>query len=290
MKQLLLIFFALSVFFFIRNILLLAFHMENIKVHKRRIKQLKFERNKEKGQMDDLIDTVTKPIVEVLFPKLNIFEFEDVEKELKYARWKISAQQFTALKLLAKIMGVVLFLVFKAADATPAGVVWLAILFFIPQILLSNSSKNRRESIMLEFPDFIRITQGYLTANLTFEQAVAEAAPFMNKDWQEILRGFETKAQLENLDAALEYLKEEVGTMEVKEFISIVRLTLEQGGRARDSFEKQAEKIQQMLYDMMLIKINRRKIYGVLIQSPLLLCNMAVLGLPVAESFMSMGF
>lgn len=289
MEQLLLLIFAVSVFIFVRNLVYLIFGISNIRTYKKRLAQLKFEEKTEDKSLERLIEATTKPIIEVVLPKLNMFDYKKTAQDIKHAKWNIEAKQFIALKLLAKALGVGLLLILSSINQLPVGVMWGSLLFFLPQMLLTNSANNRRESIMLEFPDFIRITQGFLTANLTFEQAVAETIPFMKKDWQGILRGFLSRSQAGGLNDALEYMKEEIGTIEVREFISLVNLTLEQGRDAKESYEAQAEKIQQMIQDMMMVKIGRREIYGIIIQAPLLLCNIAVIGLPVVNSFMEIG-
>lgn len=287
MEQLLLIIFAISVFAFVRNILLLVFNIKDMKVYKKRLKQLKSQTRKD-TELHELIDTITKPVITTIFPKLTFLDFEKTDEALKYAKYKINAKQFIAVKLMLKAVGILLFTLFMSDGVLPLAILFGAVPFFLPQFLLNNSVKNRKEKLMLEFPEFIRIAQGYLSANKTFERAIVETMPFLSDEWQEILRMVIVKMQNEDVPSALNFLKEEVGTLEAKEFISVVNLTLEQGRTASEGFNVQADKIQELLYDMMLIKIGRRKIYGILIQAPLLLCNIAVIGLPVVHSFMNL--
>lgn len=284
------LFFAISLYLFTRNIFTFIFSMENYKVHKKRLKQLKFkEKDLDENEISELVDKLTKPVIKNIMPKIHIKNIVEIERDLKMAKWdkNITATQLVALKLITKALGLFMFILLFNSSKFMA-VVWGGILFISVQFLLNNSANNRRDKLMLEFPDFIRVTQGYLAANMPFVSAVEESIRFVGEEWQSILQKFVVEAELNNIDSALEGIKNEIDVFEVKEFIALVRLTLEQGGDAKEGFESQAEKIQQMLHDMMLLKINKRRMMGILIQGPLLICNMAVFGLPTVNAMLNM--
>lgn len=291
MKQALILILALNIYFFSKNLFAILFHMDNYKVHKKRLKQLKFNHaEKSESEIGDMVDKLTQPVISNILPLLNIKDMNAIEKQLRMSQWNkhINGKQLVALKVITKAFGVVMGLILMGSNSFLA-LVWFIIPFFGVQVLLSNSANNRRDKLLMGFPDFIRITQGYLAANMPFVSAVEESISFVSDEWKPILRNFVIEARLTNVEKALDGIRDEIDAFEVKEFLSLVRLTLEQGGKAKDGFETQAVKVQQMLQDMMIMKIGRRKILGVFIQAPLLLANMAVLGLPTIGSFIDSG-
>lgn len=264
----------------------MIFSLENYKIHKKRLKQLKFKEKKiGDDEIVELVDKLTKPVIKNILPNLKIKNISDLEKDLRMAQWdkKITVQQFIALQLITKALGILLFLLlFKASKFL--AFLWGVILFFSVGFLMKNSANNRRDRLMLQFPDFIRISQGYLSAGMPFTRAVEESIRFVGEDWQPILQKFVVEAELSDINTALKGIKKEIDVFEVKEFISLVNLILEQGGDAKEGFERQAEKIQQMLYDAMMVKIQRRRIMSTIIQGPLLLCNLLIIGLPTFDA------
>lgn len=282
--------FIISLFLFTRNIFIMIFSLENYRVHKKRLKQLKFkDKGLDEDEIKELVDKLTKPVIKTILPKIKIKNMSEIEKDLRMAEWdkKITVQQFVALKLITKALGLIAFiLMFKASKFM--AILWGGILFLSVDFLMKNSANNRRDRLMMQFPDFIRITQGYLSAGMPFVKAVEESIKFVGQDWQPILQRFVVEAELSDINTALNGIREEVDVFEVKEFLSLVNLTLEQGGDAKEGFEAQAEKVQQMLYDVMLAKIQKRKIIGIFVQFPLLLCNLAVFGLPTLDAMLNL--
>lgn len=285
MKVLLAIFALLFTLFFLRNLFMLMFSMENYSIHKKRLKQLDFNKKKEDADVGDLIDKVTKPIIEIVFSRFKPKKLEVVERKLRMAKWDkyFTAIQYRALNLLLKVVGVIAFLLFYQSSAVFAGI-WGFALFFGIDVLFNNSANNRRERLFNDFPEFIRIVEGYLTANMPFPKAIEESIKYVGDEWKPILKSFVIECEIKNMDEALDFLKKEIDLFEMREFISIVKLNLEQGGDAKDSFSAQADKIRELQMDLIAIKIGKRQTMGVLIQAPLLLGNLLVLGLPTLGS------
>ena len=142
---------------------------------------------------------------------------------------------------------------------------------------------------MAEFPDFIRMTEGYLQAGIPLSQAVSETIKFMGDSWKDILRNFVIQCDTKSVSEALDYLKKEIDLFEVKEFVALVNLSLEQGGDVSESFTAQADKVKEIQIDIMRKKIEARKVMGMAIQGPLLLCNFLAFGLPIVEGMMNIG-
>ena len=287
MQTISMILFLITLFLFTRNIFTLMFSMENYNVHRKRLKQLKFEEKKETSSAD-LIDIITKPVINHIFNKFKPRNLEELELDLRMAKWDkyFSPIQYRAFNITFKIIGTVFFLLlFKAS--TPIALIWFVVMFFGVGFLFRNSINNRKEKLIMDFPDFIRITEGYLNASMPFSKAVAESIQFIGKEWEPILSKFVVECDIKSIDEALDSLKEEVNLFEVKEFVALVKLTLEQGGDAKDSFSEQADKIREMQLDMIAIKIGKRQMMGIAIQAPLLIANLLVFGLPTVQSMLT---
>ncbi|WCK56928.1 hypothetical protein PP175_27330 (plasmid) [Aneurinibacillus sp. Ricciae_BoGa-3] len=265
------------------------FSMENYNVHKRRLKQLHFNGKKEDADMSEIIDKVTKPVIRHILPHLRPANLEKIAIKLKMAKWdkKFTPMQYRALNLTLKALGIILALLLYNASTLMA-LVWFVALVFGMDFLLKNSVKNRKEKLISDFPDFIRITEGYLSANVPFSKAVEESIKYVGEEWRPILQNFVVESDVNSVEEALDTLKKEVDLFEVREFVALVKLTLEQGGDARESFSAQADKIREMQLDMIAIKIGKRQMMGIAIQGPLLLCNLLVFGLPTVSSMTSL--
>lgn len=278
-----------TLFFLAKNIFVLIFSMENYNMHRKRLKQLQFNKKKEDADMGELIDTVTKPVITHILPKLKLKNLEQLERDLKMAKWDkhFSAVQYRALNLTLKFVGLLVGLALYNAS-TMLAFVWAVALIFGMDFLFRNSRNNRKEKLIAEFPDFIRITEGYLSANVPFSQAVAESIKYVGDEWKPILQNFVVECDVKSIGEALDTLKKDVDLFEVREFVALVKLTLEQGGDASDSFSAQADKIREMQLDMMAMKIGKRQMMGIAIQAPLLLCNLLVFALPTVSSMTSL--
>ncbi|WCF11734.1 hypothetical protein NDS46_30790 (plasmid) [Paenibacillus thiaminolyticus] len=260
--------------------------MENYKIHRKRLRQLKFQKTKEDADLAGIIDTITKPVIVHFFrSRFKPKRLDQLEMDLKMAKWDkyFTPIQYRALDLVLKVIGVIVALLLFRSSIFMA-LLWGAILMFGMGFLLSNSVKNRKERLISDFPDFIRITEGYLSANIPFSKAVSESIKYVGDEWKPILQNFVIECELKGLDEALDELRRDVNLFEVREFVALVKLTLEQGGDARDSFTAQADKIHEMYMDMMALKIGKRQVMGIVLQGPLLLCNLLVFGLPTVGS------
>lgn len=288
MKLILILAFAVSISLVVRNIFILAFSMENYSVHKKRLKQLEFGDSKEDDDLEGIVRKITEPIIKHILPKLTIKNTKAIEKDLRVSGWSkyMNVPQFVSLKIITKVISLVLFLAIMPFSRFLA-ILWL-LPFFAVQFLLNNSAKNNREELMVGFSDFIRITQGYLSSGMPFVQSVEESIIFVSDAWKPVLEKFVIEAEINSIESAIEEMKNDVDIFEVRDFLSLVNLTLEQGGSAAAGFNSQADKIQQMIKHSMLLKINKRKITGILLQLPLLLSVMAIIGLPTVYAFTSL--
>jgi Flp pilus assembly protein TadB len=166
--------------------------------------------------------------------------------------------------------------------------IWAVALIFGIDFLLNNSAKNRKDKLLAEFPDFIKITEGFLDAGFTFTKAVENSIKYVEIEWQDYLKKLLIDSELYGIDSSLENFKNDLNLFEVKEFVSIVRLNLEQGGSAKESFLSQADRVLEIRKNVLLMKIGKRQIIGTMLQAPLLLCNIMVFALPVVKSMTSL--
>lgn len=278
-----------TIFLLARNVFNIIFAMENYNMHKKRLKQLQFSKKKEEADVSDLIDKVTKPVILYVLPKLKPRNLDQLERDLRMAKWDkfFSPIQYRALSITLKVIGIVVGALLYS-QSIPIAIVWAGLLIFLMDFLMRNTVKNIKSNLLRDFPDFIRITEGYLSANLTFADAVEESIKYVGEDWVPILKRFVVETRMSSISKALEGLKKDADLFEVREFISLINLTLEQGGDASESFTAQADKIREMQLDMIAMKIGKREIMSSIVQGPLLLCNILVIGLPAVSSMTSM--
>ncbi len=288
MSILLILVIIIILFFITRNLFMLFFAMGNYNIHKKRLKQLEF--NKKKGKdVAEVIDDVTKPVITHIFSRFKPKNLDQLEIDLKMARWNkyFTPLQYRALSLCLKALGVVMFLLFYR-NALPIAIIWGVVLFFGMGVMFRNSKNNVKSKLLSDFPDFIRITEGHLSANMPITQAISECIKYVGAEWKPILQNFVVECDIKSVEEALETLKTEVDLFEVREFVALVKLTLEQGADIRESFRSHADKIREMQMDMIAIKIGRRQMLGIAIQAPLLLCNLLVFGLPTLSAMMNL--
>lgn len=261
---------------------------EDASLTKKRMKQLRFDEEAEEKNKD-LLEKVTKPIIDHVFPYFKFSKDEEIAYKLTLANWgKWTPMEYRALNYLLKAAGIVFGLITWKIHPL-FGIVFFVIGMFSLPILLKNSINTRKEKLLNDFPDFIRITEGYLSANYPFSKAVEEAIPYVGEEWKPILKEFIATVELKSIDAGLEQLKKDVPIFEVKEFISLVKLTLEQGDDIRESLGKHAEKIRELQLEVIAIKISKRQTMAILLQGPLLLTNIVTIGLPTFYAMQNIG-
>ena len=267
------------------------FKVESYNTYKKRQKTLQKHRNKKKKQDDDeVIQALTKPIITHLFSKLKPKDLKQIDKKLKLVGWDkdYTAEQFKAIQVIARIGGVLVVLVFASIGEAAIGMLIGAFAFILPGMALNGEVEKVKTSLLSEFPDFVRIVQGYLTIDQPFVLCVENSLKFVGPAWRNILEEFIVLCNTRSVEDALSWMKDEVDIFEVKEFVSMVRLSLEQGGDVRKSFDEQADKVKEILQDLIRIKIEKRRIMGIAVQAPLLICCFVVFGLPVFAEFMNL--
>lgn len=261
----------------------------NRSIHKKRKNQLRgFDGVKNERTISDLIEQITNLVEKHIFSNFKPKGLDEIEKDLKMAKWDkyFTPIQFKAIDVALKISG--LFIVILLGSLNKIFIAWGLPLIILPNQLLQGSITARKNKLLNDFPDFIRITQGYLYANIPLYQAVEEAIEFVGEEWKPILKAFILDIQLKDINEALDNLKKEVDIFEVKEFVALVKLTFEQGGDAKKSFGDQADRIRKIQQYLMETKIEKRKSMTYIVQAPIMITNIILFGLPVADSIMNL--
>lgn len=283
--------FTIFVWLLSSKLLRKLFKVENYGVYKKREKQLKFEK-KEKfnSQTEELIHKSTSPILKVFGSYIGDRNKEKITKELVFVGWDkyLDFRTYKALQIFFTMIGLVLFMILFS-EALAFAIFCFVVFAFSMPYLLKNEVKDKRKKLIAEFPDFIRITQGYLSSGLTFVYAVEASLRFLGDDWREFLTELVVDIKLTNTRDALERFRERVDLREVREFVAIVVLSLDQGGDVKTAFESQADSIQFMLTDLMEKELVKRNAFGQALQPALLISIILGFAGPMIIEMMGIG-
>jgi len=266
--------------------------MENDSIHKRRLKELNFDGSRI-GQSQDqetkaFLNKVTEPVVKYLLPNIKTMDSEKLRQNLKFIEWDkwIDVPQFKALDIILKIVGVLLFFLLLNVHIV-FSIIVLVLMFFGLRFMLRNSVANKKSLMFSQFPEFIRLTQGYLSAEMRLAEAIDNTIDFVGDEWKPYLKRFTINANLKDTKEALRILQEDIDIFEVKELLSLIRVAIDQGIDIKESFESQTEKVRSMQLEIVMRKIEKRKMMGVLLQGPLLLTIIIAFALPTINAMMN---
>lgn len=283
---------------FFKSLIYYIFGVYDVENHNNRLKQLnatserlKKEAKKENDieETKELIRKVTAPIIRHVMPNISYNkDFSELERNLKFAGADkyFNATQYTALILLGRLVGLLILVLLFPYNQILA-VMWFLLPAVLPTLLFKNTIVNKRQAILLGFPEFINISKSYLVSGMPFEKAVEESIFYVNKQWQELLKQYLINSETYSKKECLTMLADECNSFEVREFISIVKLNLEQGIDIKDSFDSQYEKIKDLQMIAIQKKIESRKVWAILVQAPVLLTILMAFGLPIADSMLN---
>ena len=260
-------------------------------VTKSRLKQFNKGVKKDSLSTLDTVSSLTESIRRDLFPKiqhllpsLRLENLEQLDLDLKFIGWDdtFTAESYVASNLALRVIGLILaaLLATMGGYMIIVGVVIFACCSFLLDFMFKGEVKGKNEALFKYFPDLVRIISGYLVAGMDLVRAMENSVRYVSEDWQPIINQFILDCNTKGTTDALNILAGTVNTFEVREFVSLVKLTMEQGGDAKEAFASQADKIAQMQKDQFILKIGGRKTLATMIQMPMLLCNMAVIAVP----------
>lgn len=255
--------------------------------------RLKLLASQNKGNKDaetdkkiiESLNKVMEPVSEVVSLIYRPKNTYLLERKLKTAGWSDYFTPFTwtAFTVLLGAVGLLLGFLFWG-ESKPFAIMIGGALTIAPTFLLNNSYNNRKDAVLISFPETIRIITGYLSGGLILVDAVKAAAASAAPIWREFLMHFCDIADAESTEKALDYLKDECDIPEGKEFFATVRLTMDLGGSVREGFLRQAESIDELLEMAIQKKIEKRKVIATVLQAPIFFCILGSVGLPVISS------
>lgn len=287
MQSILFVLFIISIIWLGNTIFTALFSLEHYKIHKKRLEQLKFDnkRTSDKEEVQKLINKITKPAITYILPFLKTRNEKELNRDLKLAGWSeyFNAKTYVAMNITLKIIGIIALILLLPYSKLFA-VIWFLVFFVLFGFLFRNSLKEKKFKLLVEFPEFIRITQGYLTADLPFTKAIEESIAYVGDGWQPLLKNFVINCEVKSIEEAIEILVEEVNIFEVRELFALVKLNLEQGIDIKESFENQVDKVRDLQLMIFEDKIRKRQVMCMLLQAPILLCIFGAFGLPTIYS------
>lgn len=290
---------VILIFTISRGVLEVLFDTFENNTKQKRLKQLKNIKSKKeiefKDVMDNIADTTNKnilPRLTRLFPGLVKLNYADVKKKLDLIGWDdtFTPESFVGAVWGLRCIAIPIFL-FALLQEMPINLVLLVVAWacgFGLEFWVNSSVSTLNDELFSEFPDFIRIVSGYLSADITLVQSITDSIKYVGDAWNPILKTFVIDCENKSVDFALDRMKNTVNLFEVKEFVSLIKLTLEQGGNAKEGFLSQADKIAELQKNQFVLKVGKRKMWGQVIQMPLLLINMLVLAMPTLMNAMEM--
>lgn len=275
---------TVSAFLLMQNFIILFFSKDGESSHKKRLNQLKF--NQKRTSSDDstreFINKFTNPVAKHVVPRLNLdVDSSQLQKDLIMAQWEnvFTPETFIAMEYSLKIIGIVLLIVFFPMNKI-FGIILFSVFFFGFKFLFKNSISNRKFQLLNEFPEFIKVTEGFLTSNLPLPQAIESALPYIGEAWKPLLREFVMNSEMYSQEECIDILSNQVDIFEVRELLSLIRLNTEQGIDIKECFSNQADKVRQLQLAIIEEKIGKREMMSIAIQAPLLLCIIVGFGLP----------
>lgn len=278
---------------FIRNILKILLQIELSKTKAKRGTQLTSFENRvdiktNEEQIKDLIEHVTQPVIYHVMPKLRKRDYNKLEKDLKLIGWDkyYTPEQFAALSIFLKILGTIIFLLL-AGPLFEVAILWFGALFFVLDIGFKGTVDDKYDKLLCEFPDFIEVVDGYLSAGYSLVDAIKQVEPLTN-EWQPILREFLIICKYSTPGDGLDYIRDTVDIFEVREFIAILQLGMEQGIDMAENFKHQSSAIDQLKDVAFEKKLAKRQVQSILIQGPLLLTVLATFSLPTIHAMLNM--
>lgn len=270
----------------IRNTINFFSSANSYSMHKRRLRQLQFSKKQDLSNAE-IINRITSPFVSIVSKQTRKSKLDAIDIELKLIDWDkfMKPIQFVVLDYLLKAIALIFLVVLFPVNKMSA-LIFFSIFFFGLNLYFRGEVNNRREKLLFDFPNFIRITQGYLSAGLTLQVSVAKSIKYVGKEWKPILKQFVETCELKNIDTALCELRDNANLFEIREFVALLRLTLERGGNIRDGFDKQVNTIREIRREIVASKIMKRKMMVTVMQLPMMLCIFSIFILPVVPQML----
>lgn len=288
MLYLLLTLLSLATFWFISSLFQALFKsLRGYHLRRRRELARLFKRQAE----EDIIHRLTEPVIKYLLPYFPFQAKRSLQNDLELVGWsrRLTVPQVQALRLLAWMTGVLaavlLWVTGKPELRVLAGLALFTGFFIVDSFILSRV-KRVQDGIIAEFPDFVEVVQAKLYADLTLDRAFMESLDHAGPYIRPLLRSFIQDANVVgNMDYALDRLAEKSGLFEVKEFVSLVKLSMHLGESAKDSFGHLADRLRLLKLKLLEAKIEKKRMLSLLAPFVPIIIILALVGLPTVLQF-----
>ena len=166
------------------------------------------------------------------------------------------------------------------------GLVLLVFAFGL-EFLLNNEYKERKKALLAEFPNVIKSLGCFLNADISFTECIRNTMTYSKDNWRPYLNKFVNDCEVYSQKEAIINICDLLDIFEIRDFFNMVLLSLEKGVNLKDSFELQAEKMNNLYRQNVLQIINGREILSTCIQAPMLICIIMAFAAPMVSNFMS---
>ena len=274
---------------FVKNLCSFLFGMDNYRTTKKRESQLDKFGEKQGSTLDEKLDKITGPANKYILPKIAVKE-EELRQDLALIGWDkhFTPKTFTALLITIKIAAVILGLLFSLIHIF-FGLIIGGMCFITLDVYFKAEVSDRKAAILEEFPTFLRITQGFLSSNHPLVVSLEDTLPYLSEEWQKLISVFISDYNFSGIKTALEHLKNSTGLFEVRKFVALLNLALEQNIDVKEGFAMQAEAITEMQQFINAKKLNKRKNLSILIQAPMMIAILLAFGLPIIGDMTAVG-
>lgn len=276
----------IALFMVTRNLLFALMGMGDYRLSKKRYKELK-STGKEKTKTDvyTLSEKVTSPLKHLIFNilGLNLTNEEELQRNLDLVKAPFDAKGFYALSLTCKIIAVIGAMM-TISSKPLAGLIFV-VFWFGPKFLLNNELKEKKQRILFQLPDFLRLVQANLMTGFILRDAVERSVPKVGPEWRKLGKQLYIDMDLVGDEQALVNLKRKVDIPEVREFISIIGLAVEQGESPDKVLEAQEKNILSIIADNYDAIVEKRRIWTIIIQGPLMIVLLMLFALPLVSQF-----
>lgn len=166
----LIILFAAFLLLSIKNIFSIIFKNNELKTYSQRQRQILSIENRNRENENSVIEKITNPFLNFLF--IRNYDLSKIKSNLIMSHWDeyFNPKQYLIINLLLKFVGTILAILFLK-ESIIFSAIFFILFFFIMDILMKNTINERREKIFNQFPKYVRLMDGYLSAKMTIVEA-----------------------------------------------------------------------------------------------------------------------
>ncbi|CNI59884.1 putative tight adherance operon protein [Yersinia massiliensis] len=200
-----------------------------------------------------------------VYHKMTSQEKVDNEKEPRHPDNKLSnfinlpfvLRNVIYLKLLITITTIVMSTLFIATDMITIslntlmiiGLITIAMMFFLPKIIIRNYINRKTTSILRTLPFFIDVAAACVQSGMTIDSSLSYAAKkfqLINTDLSFIISNMNKRAEINGLDSAIKELHQSSTATEIRMFCSTLQYSISFGCTVYDQLIQLSQDIREM--------------------------------------------